>query len=86
MTYDYNRQRTAGTDKAAMDSDQRELYDDLYLIASNDGNAYKKKDAKGAIDKAFREHMKNVQDNLRGDFKAIQKILEKDLASRWSES
>lgn len=74
---------TPMVEMGGLDPDQERLYDELYLIASNDGSSYKKRDAKGAVDKAFREHQKNEATRLREDFSVVKKKLVKDLAKRW---
>jgi len=70
-------------DLQEMDADQERLYDALFLSASNEGDFYRKKDAKGAVEKAFRDYMRSRELDLRHDFKTIKAKLVKDLARRW---
>ena len=66
-----------------LDADQERLYDALFLSASNEGSFYRKKDAKGAVEKAFRDYMSSREDDLKHDFKTIKSALVKALAKRW---
>jgi|GEM_PF-5268244 len=68
---------------SGFDVDQEALYDELWLIASNDGDSYKKRDAKGAVEKAFREHQRDAAMQLRDDYSVVKERLIKDLAKRW---
>ena len=77
--------RAAGTSKTAMDSDEEALYDALWMIASNDGDSYRKRDAKGAIQKAWMEWQKLESQRNRENWQGVQRVLEKDLAKRWAK-
>ena len=82
MSEDYMNHYLAST-KTAMDSDQRDLYDTLKLVAENDGRAYKARKPTDAIDRAFKDHKKTTMDDLEHDFKAVRKQLVKDLQIQW---
>ena len=69
--------------KMAFDSDQELLYDALKLIAENDGQAYQRKDAKGAVARAGKEWRASTMERHEEDFDRVQKQLVKDLAARW---
>jgi len=75
---------TAST-KTAMDSDEEELYDAVWMIASNDGASYKKKDAKGAVSKAWREWQKLEGQRNRENWRSVEKQMVKDLTERWNK-
>lgn len=66
-----------------MDADQEHLYNELFSYASNYGDFYRKKDAKGAVEYAFKEYMRTLDGTTRADFKVIKSKLVKDLAKRW---
>lgn len=78
-------QKVAARFRVAMDSDQEDLYNKLWMIASNDGDSYKKRDATGAVDKAWREWKKIEDRRLREDFRAIKKQMAADLKKRWGD-
>lgn len=74
--------KTAST-KTAMDSDQRDLYDKVMMVAKNDGRAYAARKPSDAIDNAFKEHKKWALRNLDDDFKSIRRGMVKDLQIYW---
>jgi len=69
-----------------LDPDQERLWDALHLIAENDGNAYRKGDAAGAVLTAWREYSSSKAADMRADFRAIKKALIADLAADWAET
>jgi hypothetical protein len=71
---------------ASMDPQQEELFDALMLIAENDGDAYRKRDAAMAVASAWAEWKKEHDQNLREDFRAIQKNLVKALQAQWARA
>jgi len=71
---------------AGLDPDQERLYHDLMMSASNEGDFYKKKDAKGACEAASRDILKIRAANLAHDLKVVKPIVAKNLAKRWSET
>jgi len=77
--------RLEGTSKTAMDSEEEELYDAIWMIASNDGDSYRKKDAKGAVKKAWAEWQKLERQRNNENWRGIQRKLEADLAKRWAK-
>lgn len=78
--------KVASTSRGALDSDQEILYDALMLIAENDGAAYRAKDPRKAVERAFVDYRESQIDNLDYDFKTVQKVLVKDLAKAWRAS
>lgn len=78
-TYSYNRQ----ADMPGLDPDEEKLYDVLWMYASNDGESYRKRDAGGAVTKAWREYLRDHQVELQETYRSIQKKLMTDLAKRW---
>ena len=70
----------------AMDSDERDLFDDLWLYASNYGDFYAKRDAEGAVKKAWLEWQKDASQRQRENFRAVKRKLVKDLAASWGEN
>jgi hypothetical protein len=81
MTYNYDRRASM----PGLDPDEEKLYDVLWMIASNDGDSYRKKDAAGAVTKAWREYQRDHAEELRESFGSIQKLLVKELAKRWAK-
>lgn len=81
MTYNYDRQASM----PGLDPDEEHLYDVLWMIASNDGDSYRKKDAAGAVTKAWLEYLKDHIAELRETFWSINKPLVKELAKRWAK-
>jgi hypothetical protein len=80
-----------GTDKKAgmfshLDADQESIADELYMMASNDGAAYKKRDADGAAKKAMRELQQSKTRDLNHDMKMAHKSVVKALKARWRQS
>ena len=84
------RLRMATDKKAGMfnqlDADQESLAEELYMMASNDGAAYKKKDADGAVKKATRELLQSKTRDLDHDMKTAHKAVVKALKARWRQS
>lgn len=68
-----------------LDSDEGELFDALWLIASNDGDSYRRKDAAGAVGKAWREYQQSHAERQREAFRTVQKLLVKELTKRWAK-
>jgi hypothetical protein len=66
-----------------LDPSQEDLFDALLVVAENDGDAYRKRDAVLAVSNAWKEWKKETDQNLREDFRAIQKKLEKALQAQW---
>ena len=69
--------------KTAMDSDQRDLYDKVMMVAKNDGRAYAARKPSDAIDNAFKEHKKWALRRIDDDFKSIRREMVKDLQIYW---
>jgi len=66
-----------------LDPSQEDLFDALLLIAENDGDAYRKRDAAAAVATAWKDWKKETDENLAEDFRAIKSKLEKALKDRW---
>jgi hypothetical protein len=81
-----NGLRVASSDRIAMDADQERLYDELWTIAMNDGRAYAKGDAEGAVKDAYLTVINNVTGNLRSDYRTIKSQIVRDLSDYWAET
>jgi hypothetical protein len=68
-----------------LDPSAEDLFDALLVIAENDGDAYRAKDAKMAVRNAWRDWKKETDENLAEDFKSVQAKLEKALKDRWAK-
>lgn len=68
-----------------LDSSEQALFDTLMLVAENDGDSYRKRDAAGAIKKAFADHLRIEAEAMREDYRSIEKKLIKELAKRWRQ-
>jgi hypothetical protein len=78
-------QETSGqTGRDRLHGSDRDLYDAIMLIAKNDGISYQRKDAKGAVKKAVREHMVWFMENLREEIRGIEGAMVKDLTKEWA--
>jgi len=77
--------KTAGMFNA-LDSDQESLAEELYMMASNDGAAYQKRDADGAAKRAMRELQQSKTRDLAYDMKMAHKAVVKALKARWRQS
>jgi len=67
-----------------LDPEQEALFDEIVLMAENDGDAYRKKDAKMAFERAKREYTQIAAQNMRENFRAISKPVEQYLKDRWA--
>lgn len=67
---------------ADWDTAERELYDELYLIASNTGEFYPH-DPVGAADHAFRVQLEIETRNLREAFDTIRDSLVEEIRENW---
>jgi hypothetical protein len=66
------------------DPQQEALFDMLLNMAANDGDAYRDgKNAKRAIETAYREYTRNVETMLREDFSVVRPIAITQLTKRW---
>ena len=66
-----------------MNSDQRELYESLMLIAANDPVAYAARKPSQAVDAAFKEYQRSSRRSLQEDFLSIRRQLVRDLQGRY---
>jgi hypothetical protein len=73
--------KEAASNKQALDADEQRLYDALHLIAKNDGQSYKRKDAKGAVAKAWKEWKKSTMERHEEDFDRVEKALVKEIGA-----
>ena len=62
---------------------ERELYDAIMMIAENDGDSYRKRDAKGAAEKACKEYIKSETESLKDDIDSVKSEITRDLAKKW---
>lgn len=67
-----------------LDPDQEELFDTIALMAENEGDAYRKRDAKMAFELAKKEYMRSHLTDLRANFRAIAKPVMQYLQDRWA--
>ena len=65
-----------------MDQTERELYDELYLMASNDGDFYPH-DPDGSIEHSLRLYLKQKNDEILETFKDIYPQLADELGKDW---
>jgi hypothetical protein len=72
------------SERLAFSADQERLYDSIWLIASNDGDAYSAGDVKGAIQNAYSRHASNRREGMRDDFRAIKARITSDLDKYWA--
>jgi len=80
-----------GADKSAgmfngLDADQERLAEELFVMASNDGSAYQKRDAAGAVKTAMRELRQQRVRDLDHDMKTATQAVVKALKARWRQS
>lgn len=68
-----------------LDPDQERMFNEIKMMAENEGRFYQKKDAKGAVEFAWREYQKNKARDMRDDFRKIKNHLVKTLADQWSQ-
>lgn len=67
-----------------LDADEERLFEALLLIAENDGDAYRARDAKTAVMKAWRAWKEETDTNLREDYRTIFPKVVKALEARWA--
>lgn len=66
-----------------MDSTERDMYDEIYLMARNNGDFYPN-DPDGSIMYAFQEYMRQKSREMKETFKDIQQQLSEELREDWS--
>ena len=71
--------------QARLDADQERMFDALKMIAENEGRFYAKRDAKGAVDFAWRQWQKDESRRNREDFSVVKPALVKALADQWKQ-
>lgn len=74
------------SDRVALDADEERLYDRLWLMATNDGRAYAKGDAEGAIKDAYMRVIESTTGSIRADYRAIKSKIVRDLSDYWAKS
>ena len=67
---------------ASMDTSERAMFDQLHMMASNEGRFYPNK-PKEAVMYSFKEYMKLKSAEIRDDFATIQKHLVRQLQNDW---
>lgn len=63
--------------------DDQEIERGILLIARNDGESYRKRDARVAVDKACKEYVSSFTDRLKDDVSEMKKDLIKKLEKIW---
>ena len=66
--------------------ESKDLFNALFLIASNDGDSYRKKDAAGAAKKAADYYLTLMMRDLRSDIKAEKPKVVAELKKRWKQA
>jgi hypothetical protein len=65
--------------------EDRELFDELLLIASNDGDSYRKRDVLGAVKKASDYYLTMAMKELLADLKDERPRVVAELKKRWKK-
>jgi len=65
-------------------SSEDDFYKEIMLVAENDGDSYRKKDAKGAIEKAIKQIRRYLMEDFDEEAKKVKASLVKDLSKEWS--
>jgi len=68
-----------------LDPDQERLFESLKFMAENDGRAYASRDAKAAIETAWRDWQRESAKRMRDDFRIVKPHLIKMLLAQWAE-
>ena len=77
--------RTSSNYTSNLDSDQERLFNQIVLVAENDGAAYRKRDATMAFVRAKKEYIRNRNSDLDMDFRAIAPLVKQYLEDRWAQ-
>jgi hypothetical protein len=83
FVYPTGRTAAYGDWPSGLDPQQEHLWDSLWLIATNDGSSYAKRDAKGAVAKAFKDYSRSESRRIREDFGVIQREMTTQLGGYW---
>lgn len=70
--------------EAAMDPSQEEMFDEIVLMAVNEGSFYPKRDAKGAVAQAWKDYLRFKTEAMREDFRAIAATAAKEVLKQWN--
>ena len=76
--------RAYGVAPSGLDADQERFWDTLWDAATNDGNAYRKMDAKGAVQRAYRDYSNNMNRDMAADYKRLNRDLATELRAYWA--
>lgn len=57
--------------------------DEIFVVAQNERKFYEDKDAKGAVDFAAKQYLRNLQDDFRDIIKKAKEQALKDLLAYW---
>lgn len=68
---------------AQLDSSQEAMFNEVVLMAMNEGRFYPKRDAKGAVDYAIKEYIKNKNQEMREDSRVVHKHAVKEVKRQW---
>lgn len=66
-----------------MDPDQERMFDEIVLMAVNEGRFYDKRDAKGAVAQAWKDYQRDKATAMREDFRAIERDAAKEVLAQW---
>ena len=86
LASDKTAARAYGASPSGLDVDQERLWDVLWGMALDDGTAYRKMDAKGAVEKAFKMHRRDTDRALAADFKRLSKDLATEVRRYWAHT
>lgn len=75
-----------GDRPSGLDPDQERLWNTLWLMATNDGQSYRKSDAKGAVAKAFKEYRQSESQRVAEDYQAIAREMATQLGGYWAST
>jgi hypothetical protein len=86
LASDKTAARAYGAAPSGLDADQERLWDVIWGMALDDGTAYSKMDAKGAVEKAFKMHRRDTDKALAADFKRLQKDMATEVRRYWAHT
>lgn len=67
-----------------MDPDQERMFDEIVLMAVNEGRFYDKRDAKGAVAQAWKDYQRDKATAMREDFRVIERDAVKEVLAQWN--
>lgn len=72
-----------GNPIADFDADQERLFDQLVLMGTNDGDAYRKRDGEEAIKTAWKELRRSHDEALKEDYDVVRREAAAEVKRRW---